>query len=86
VSRRRPVLAEPFDSDDTLHVLRDNLGRADTMVTAADDLIVQMWSDDDEEERLRRRNHISYLMEAARFAVRAALHAGNQLHQHRRGT
>jgi hypothetical protein len=31
----------------------------------------------------RRRNHVSYLMEAARIAVRAAMHAGDELDRHR---
>jgi hypothetical protein len=73
-----------FDFDDTLDVLRDNLGRADAMIAAADVLMVQMWSDDDEEDIVRRRIRISYCLEAAGLAVRAAIHAGLELHLHRR--
>jgi hypothetical protein len=64
--------------------LRDNLGRADAMIVAADELIVQFWGDDDEEEILRRRIRISYYLEAAGLAVRAASHAGQELVLHRR--
>jgi hypothetical protein len=74
-----------FDYDGMLDVLRDNLGRADAMLVTADELIVQLWSGSGEGMSLtRRRNHVSYLMEAARLAVRAAMHAGDELDLHRR--
>jgi hypothetical protein len=81
------VLPPPeFDFDGTLDVLRDNLGRADAMLVTADELIVQLWSGEGGGECLtRRRNHVSYLMEAARLAVRAAMYAGDELDLHRRG-
>jgi hypothetical protein len=87
VSRRRRARLPPspqFDFDGTLYVLRNNLGRADAMIVAADELIVQFWSDDEEEEILLRRIRISYCLEAAGLAVRAASHAGLELHLHRR--
>lgn len=77
--------APTFDYDGTLDVLRDNVGRADAMLSTADDLIVQLWSSEGDSLSLtRRRNHVSYLMEAARIAVRAAMHAGDELDLHRR--
>jgi hypothetical protein len=67
-------------------VLRDNLGRADAMLVTADELIVQLRSSEggSGDGLTRRRNHVSYLMEAARLAVRAAMHAGDELDLHRR--
>jgi hypothetical protein len=76
-----------FDLDGTLAVLRDDLGRADTMLVTADELIVQVWSGESEggngDTLTRRRNHVSYLMEAARLAVRAAMRAGDEIDLYR---
>jgi hypothetical protein len=88
---RRPASPAPptFDLQGTLAVLRDDLGRADTMLVTADELIVQVWSGEGEDEGgngdtlTRRRNHVSYLMEAARLAVRAAMRAGDEIDLHR---
>jgi hypothetical protein len=82
---RRTALPPPaFDLDGTLDVLRDNLGRADTMLVTADELIVQLWSGEggSSDGLTRRRNHVSYLMEAARLAVRAAMYAGDEIELH----
>ena len=63
-------------------------GRADTMIVTADELIVQVWSgegadaDADGDTLTRRRNHVSYLLEAARLAVRAAMRAGDEIDLH----
>jgi hypothetical protein len=77
--------APAFDFNGTLYVLRDNLGRADTMVTAADELIVQLWSDSGQEiaDVTRRRGHVSFLMESASLAILTAIHAGIELDLHR---
>src|SRR3954469_6708311 len=84
---RRAALPPPeFDYDGTLDVLRDNVARADAMLVTADELIVQLWSGGGSGDNLsltRRKNHVSYLMEAARIAVRAAMHAGDELDLHR---
>ena len=85
-NRRAAAPPEPeFDFNGTLYVLRDNLGRADAMVTQVDEMIVELWSGgtSNGDSLTRRRNHVSYLLEAARLAVRAAMHAGDQLDLHR---
>jgi hypothetical protein len=85
-NRRAASLPPPtFDLDGVLAVLRDDLGRADTMLVTADELIVQVWSGEggNGDTLTRRRNHVSYLMEAARLAVRAAMRAGDEIDLHR---
>ena len=80
-----PAVRPTFDRDGVLAVLRDNLGRADAMLVTADELIVQLWSggSSNGDSLTRRKNHVSYLLEAARLAVRAAMHAGDELDLHR---
>lgn len=86
---RRAALPDPeperFNFNGTLYVLRDNLGRADTMVTAADELIVQLWSDGGQEidDITRRQGHVSFLMESASLAILTAIQAGIELDLHR---
>jgi hypothetical protein len=86
-------LAEKLEPQDvkanlqgTLAVLRDDLGRADTMLVTADKLIEQVWSGEGEggtgDTLTRRRNHVSYLLEADRLAVRAAMRAGDEIDLH----
>jgi hypothetical protein len=85
VSGRR----DDLDLDDTLYVVRDNLGRADAFLTAAEDLIERpgvVGEDEDDEpdasddETLgRRRDHVAHLVESAKLAVRAAIYGGGQL-------
>jgi hypothetical protein len=86
-NRRAAAPPEPaFDFNGTLYVLRDNLGRADTMVTCADELIVRLWSDGGQEidDLPRRRSHVSFLMESASLAILTAIHACIELDLHRR--
>jgi hypothetical protein len=92
VNRRRLVPGEPrFDLDGTLHVLRDNLGKADAFITVAEDLIEQCWSGngdeggDGDDSVARRRNQVAHLVESAKLAVRAAAYAGEELANRRRG-
>jgi hypothetical protein len=83
--RALPPPEPEFDYDGMLAVLRDNVARADAMIVTADELIVQLWSGEGGSSLslTRRRNHISYLMEAARLAVREAMRAGDELDLHR---
>jgi hypothetical protein len=76
--------------DGTLHVLRDNIARADALLTAVEGLIERSWDEEDDEDEdgdnlARRRNHVAYLIEGARLAVRGAIYAGNDLDLRRRG-
>jgi hypothetical protein len=95
---RRLGSGEPrFDRDGTLYVLRDNIARADAMITAAEHLIEEYpWGtrgdegdDEDEDESgdsiSRRRNHLAHLIESAKLAVRAAIYAGDELDRPRGG-
>jgi len=74
-------LDEEFDG--TLDVMRDNLGRADAFITAAEDLIERPWEgseDDEDDDGLgRHRNHVAHLVESAKLAVRAAIYAGDHV-------
>ena len=79
---------EPDELDGLLYALRDNLRRADAFVSTAERQIEENWHDEDgddsdvEEEFdtvLRHRMRIEYLVEAGKFAVRAALFTTDQL-------
>lgn len=90
-ARRRELAPGRVDLDETVHVIRDNLGRADAMITAAEDLIERSWDGDTDEDEdgdnlARRRNHVAHLIETARLAVRGAIYAGNELDLHSRGS
>lgn len=51
--------------------MKDNLGKADAFLTSAEYQMEQAPSGDDEEDQ-RRQNHVEHLIEAGKFAVRAA--------------
>jgi hypothetical protein len=92
MTRRIGSGAPRFDRDRTLYVLRDNIARADAMITAAERLIEEPPGDirdEDEGESgdsiSRRRNHLAHLIESAKLAVRAAIYAGIELDRHRGG-
>jgi hypothetical protein len=57
------------------------------MVVAADEFIAQLWSSvsggGSNIALTRCRNHVSHYLESARLAVRAAMHAGDELDLHR---
>ena len=87
-----PVTRLRDDLDGTLDVMRDNLGRADAFITAAEDLIERPWGgseddegDEDDDSLGRHRNHVAHLVESAKLAVRAAAYAGEELANRRRG-
>jgi hypothetical protein len=91
MSRRRLGSRTPrFDREGVLYVLRDNLGRADAYITAAEDLIERPQDDDDDDEDdddkiSRYRNHVAHLVESTKLAVRAAIYAGAELAKRRGG-
>lgn len=91
MNRRRLGSGEPrFDLGNLLYVLRDNLGKADAFITVAEDLIEQCWEGssndgDDDNSVIRRRNQVAQLVESAKLAVRAAVYAGEELANRRRG-
>jgi hypothetical protein len=64
-----------------MYLLRDNLRRADAMVSTAEGLIEESWHDDEDEDGgiLRHRMRIEYLIEAGKHAVRAALYTTEQI-------
>lgn len=79
-----PALDDSLDS--LLYTLRDNLRRADAFISTAERQIEENWHDDEggdvEEEFdtvLRHRMRIEYLVEAGKFAVRAALYTADQI-------
>lgn len=90
-ARRRELARGRADlNNETIHILRDNLGRADAMITALEGLIERLWNDDGDDDEdgdtlTRRRSHVAHLIEAARLAVRGAIYAGDDLDLHRRG-
>jgi hypothetical protein len=87
VSRRRQLgpAVPSTDLNGALHVLRDNLAKADAFITAAEPLIEQSWGDsgdegdEDDDSVLRRRLHAEHLVESAKLAVRAAAYTGQDL-------
>jgi hypothetical protein len=93
MTRRRELSVSVLcaDADGLLSVLRDNLGKADAFITAAEELIgrpgggIESGDDDDEADLRRRRNHLAHLLDSAKMAVRAAAYGGEQLAKHRQG-
>lgn len=75
-SDNQRALPPPDDGlDGLLYILRDNLRRADAMVSTAERQIEENWHDEEEDENggiLRHRMRIEYLVEAGKHAVRAA--------------
>ena len=81
---------EPDDEvDHLLCVLRDQLRRTDAFVTSAEKELLVSWGvggddsgEDDEADDdgvQRRRMRVEYLVEAGKFAVRAALYTTEQI-------
>jgi hypothetical protein len=85
MTRRLRSGSHRADVAGTLHVLRDNLGRADAMVCATEHQIERsMWRAEDDgdseaEDGDRRLDHLGHLLAAAKESVRAALYASGQL-------
>lgn len=84
----------PDNLDDLLYLFRDNVARADAFLTAAEGLIERFPcggdAGEDEDEDIddhhgRWRNHVAHLLDAAKLAVRAAIHTGDEIDRRRVG-
>jgi hypothetical protein len=74
------VTSRRDELDNSLDVMRDNLGRADAFITAAEDLIERPGGESKDDDGLgRHRNHVAHLVESAKLAVRAAICAGHEI-------
>jgi hypothetical protein len=68
--------------DDLFGLLKDNLGKADAFITSAEYQLEQAPSGDEDEDD-RRRLHVEHLVEAAKYAVRAAGYTAAEIDQRR---
>jgi hypothetical protein len=68
---KRPTPDNFGTLDDLFGLLRDNLGKAHAFISGAEYQMEQAPSGDEEED-LRRRSDVEHLVEAGKFAVRAA--------------
>lgn len=85
MKRRGAQLTPPADLDDLFGLLKDNLGKADAFITSAEYQLEQAPSGDDEEDG-RRREHVEHLVEAAKYAVRAAGYTTEEIYNRRSGS
>jgi hypothetical protein len=94
LSKQPPADNLAPDLDDLLHLLRDNLGKAEAFITAAERLIEESWSGDDDDRAdenetgdstLRRRSRAEHLIEAGKLAVRAAAYTAEEIDRRRSG-
>ena len=67
----KPPTPDNFTLDDLFGLLRDNLGKAHAFISSAEYQMEQAPSGDEDEDQ-RRQSHVEHLVEAAKFAVRAA--------------
>ena len=74
--------------DGLIHLVHDNLGRADAFITAAERELQESWSsrgddptaeDETGDSVLRRRSRIEHLIEAGKLAVRAAAYTTEEI-------
>jgi hypothetical protein len=80
----RAQLPPPDDVADLFDRLRDNLGKADAFITSAEHQLEQAPSGNEKEDRLRRK-HVEHLVEAGKFAVRAATDTTEEIDRRQRG-
>ena len=77
--------------NDLIYLLRDNLGKAEAFITAAEREIEESWrtvedpaaEDDTGDSALRRRSRIEHLVEAGKMAVRAAAYTTEEIDRRR---
>jgi len=82
------------DLDGLIYLMRDNLGKADAFITAAEREIEESWrsngddapaaEDETGDSALRRRSRIEHLVEAGKLAVRAAAYTTEEIDNRRR--
>jgi hypothetical protein len=80
----RQSLPNAPDLDNLVHLLRDNLGKADAFISSAEHQLEQAPSGDEDDDR-RRQLHIEHLVESGKLAVRAAVYTAEQIDRHRSG-
>jgi hypothetical protein len=68
---KRPTPDNFGTLDDLFDLLKDNLGKAHAFIKSAEYQLEQAPSGDEEEEQ-RRQSDVEHLVEAGKFAVRAA--------------
>ncbi|HEX8107270.1 MAG TPA: hypothetical protein VF516_06045 [Kofleriaceae bacterium] len=78
MSRRGAQLTPPADLDDLFCLLRDNLGKAEAFISSAEYQMEQAPSGDNEEDQ-RRQSNVEHLVEAGKFAVRAATYTTQEI-------
>jgi hypothetical protein len=71
--------------DDLFGLLKDNLGKADAFITSAEYQLEQPPSGDKDEDD-RRRLHVEHLVEATKYAVRAAGYTAEEIYNRRSGS
>jgi len=84
------------DLDGLIYLLRDNLGKADALITAAEREIEESWRSDGDDDPaaedetgdsvLRRRSRIEHLVEAGKLAVREAAYTTEEIDRRRSGS
>jgi hypothetical protein len=74
----KPPAPDNFTLDDLLGLLKDNLGKAHAFISSAEYQMEQAPSGDDEED-LRRQSDVEHLVEAGKFAVRAASYTTEEI-------
>ncbi len=80
---KRPTPDNFGTLDDLFGLLKDNLGKADAFISSAEDQLEQAPSGDEDEDR-RRRLHVEHLVEAGKYAVRAATYTTEEIDRRRR--
>jgi hypothetical protein len=94
LSKQPPADNLAPDLDDLVHLLRDNLGKADAFITVAERLVEESWSNDEDDQAdedetgdsaLRRRSRAEHLIEAGKLAVRAAAYTTEEIDRRRSG-
>jgi hypothetical protein len=71
--------------DDLFGLLKDNLGKAHAFIKSAEYQLEQAPSGDEEEDALRKSD-VEHLVQAGKFAVRAAIYTTEEIDRRRSGS